>query len=266
MLKKHLCVIITLLACVLGFPSFSVSAEDVVLSNEELSSSMYDELISYYGLTGDTGEDIVYYIYGRKNGGTGNPRSSLWVGAYSYHCSYDLQTGSYSFSKGTFAIQLYESYVGRSELGSAYWYEASSSQLAFISGWSDNIRISEIYPNNNWTQTQSVTFEEFGSSLAPEPSEPSSTDAPLFQLPDSWLNGGETLPSVEDPTFPTSFDPDEAFGYIEDYTVEIDEGTKSGIGFFWAVLTGVIGALGIWDYVFFALLMGLFAWVLRGVF
>ena len=148
-----------------------------------------------------------------------------------------------------------------------FYYNPTSTQVKFIYGSTDNLIIfNEVSDIDGWNYSYASTYEElsssFGGSL--DPTEPTSSGG--FELPDSWINGGETLPSVEDPTFPSSFSPDVAFGYIEDYTVELDEGTKSGIGFFWAVLTGVIGALGIWDYVFFSLLMGLLVWVLRGVF
>lgn len=262
MRKRFLSFFMGVVLCLLCMSPAFVFAEDVVLSNEELSSSMYDELISYYGLTGDTGEDIVYYIYGRKNGGTGNPRSSLWVGAISYHCSYDLQSGSYSFSKGTFAIQLLDSYVGRSELGSAYWYEASSSQLAFISGFTDNIRISEIYPNNNWTQTKSVTFEEFGSSLVPSPSEPTSSDGPPFQLPDDWINGGNTLETRQPSTF-ENLDSDSALEEFENLTdVEFETSFLDAVSFYWAVVIGVIDSMGIWVYVYVSMTILLIAFLL----
>lgn len=268
MLKRYLCVIFTLLTCVLGFPSFSVSAAE---DDDTWVKKNFDAICLNYGLSGNLGsiDETFYYIYGRENGGSGNPVSVLWIGSRWYRCKWNESDSipSFSYYTGTGSLTGNAYRVG---YGSAalFWYSPDSTQIQFISGFTDALTIFNQYEeyHSGWNFSMSETFEDFGSSLggSSDPTEPTAPGG--FELPDSWLNGGETLPAVDDPTFPASFSPDEAFGYIEDYTVELDEGTKSGIGFFWAVLSGVIGALGIWDYVFFSLLMGLLAWVLRGVF
>lgn len=274
MLKRYLCVIFTLLTCVLGFPSFSVSAEDVVLSNEEMCSRMYDKTISEFSLSGDTGESSVYFVYGVRCG-SNIPVSSLVYNGSVYACEYNPGKDTYStYTTTTFSLG--DSFV-RAGFDLYYYFNPSDfyddtyDVIQFHYCYTDNVRITEYYPDDSRFKFYTFsTFEDISEGLKSQIGGSSgsteSTENSGFELPDSWLNGGETLPAVEDPTFPASFSPDEAFGYIEDYTVELDEGTKSGIGFFWAVLTGVIGALGIWDYVFFSLLMGLLVWVLRGVF
>lgn len=244
---------------------FSVSAED----DDSYFKKNFDAICASYGLSGEFSVDEnFYYVYGRQDGGSGNPVSVLFVGGRWYRAIWQESAAipSYSFYTGTAQFASATDRCGHNN-ATMFYYNPTSSQVKFLYGATDNLIIfNEVSDIDGWNYSTSSTYEDFSSSLggSSDPTEPTTSGG--FELPDSWLNGGETLPSVEDPTFPTSFDPDEAFGYIEDYTVEIDEGTKSGIGFFWAVLTGVIGALGIWDYVFFALLMGLFAWVLRGVF
>lgn len=244
---------------------FSVSAEE----DDSYFKKNYDAICASYGLTGELSiDENFYYVYGRQDGGSGNPVSVLFVGGRWYRAIWQQSAAvpSYSFYTGTASFSSTTDRCGHN-YATMFYYNPTSSQVKFLYGSTDNLIIfNQVSDIDGWNYSTASTYEDFSSSLggSSDPTEPTSSGG--FVLPDSWLNGGETLPSVEDPTFPASFSPDEAFGYIEDYTVELDEGTKSGIGFFWAVLTGVIGALGIWDYIFFALLMGLFAWVLRGVF
>ena len=104
MLKRYLCVIFTLLTCVLGFPSFSVSAAE----DDSYFKKNYDAICASYGLTGDLSVDEnFYYIYGRQDGGSGNPVSVLFVGGRWYRAIWQENA----------AIPSYNYYTGKLKTG-----------------------------------------------------------------------------------------------------------------------------------------------------
>lgn len=262
-------------------PSFSVSALD------STSDSGFYDTISELGLAetvlGD--EQIYYYVAGKGIWSHDGIEDSfhlkaLYIGdgeSFTMHSNLFYTDGTYQWSTssdcgppviGSYYIQAQttyyydESYYDSGLLVLTDFYTNSDSDAtvcqSYISNHNHITRIVNYSPPSGST-LGSIADHISGNGTSSD----SSGDS--FQLPDSWINGGETLPSIEEPTFPSNFSPDNAIGYIDEYIVTIDDGTKSGIGFFWAVLTGCIDALGLWTYVFFALLLGLCAWLLRGL-
>lgn len=262
------------LACVCCMSSIPVNAAELSDEDAYLCYDVLEGIIDNYGLdtSAEAGDNSIAYFYGRTNQGAGYPVACLWVGSTGYRCTYrdDLEVPEVGYYTANYSCNYTAKFAGYLNLV-AFWYDPSVAtdnwKCNIIAGRTDNL----IGYNTVSAYTDAVEYSELNNldellaSLAPEePTETPVETAPPFTLPDEWINGGETLPAATEVTYPSGFDPEDAFQQFEDITYELEEDTKSGIGFFWEFLTRIIDSLGIWNYVFFAMLFGLIVWFLKG--
>lgn len=265
MLKIALC---AALACVCCMSSIPASAAELSDDDAYRYFDCLQSTIAYYGLdtSASTGENDICYYYG-SCAAENYVVSCLWIGYDVYRYIFDPSTGNYSFYQDSKPCNYYSTSLGHPYIAEFY-YHASDTQVQLLAGQTNNLLVHD----NVSVHTDVVSFSELDtlddllSVIEPqEPTEAPVATAPPFTLPDEWINGGETLPAATEATFPSGFDPEDAFEQFEDITYELEEDTKSGIGFFWEFLTRIIDSLGIWNYVFFAMLFGLIVWFLKGV-
>ena len=238
---------------------FSVSAAE----DDSYFKKNFDAICASYGLTGELSiDENFYYIYGRQDGGSGNPVSVLFVGSRWYRAiwqenaaipSYNYYTGSASFSSSS-------DRCGHNN-ATMFYYNATSSQVQFLYGATDNLIIfNDVSDIDGWNYSTASTFEEFSASLgggSSDPTEPTSSGG--FQLPDSWINGGETLTPVEPITF-ESYDLDGTIEDFEDIEATAPNDVMGAVGAFWYIFDGFISATDLMWLVIISLVFVLLAW------
>ncbi len=82
-----------------------------------------------------------------------------------------------------------------------------------------------------------------------------------FQLPDSWINGGETLAPAEPMTF-ESVDLDDAMQELESMEYTTPPDVLGAVGAFWYIFDGFVDASGLQWLVITSLVVVLVAWFL----
>lgn len=264
MRRRFLSLFLGVVLCLLCMsPAFVFASEQ----NDSYFKKNFDAICSTYGLSGDLSiDENFYYIYGRKNGGTGNPISVLWVGGRCYRCEWQESAAipSYNFYTATYPCNGNTGWVGHAYM-QQFYYSASDSQTLFISGYTDNLIFFNQYADcsDGWNFSTSSTYEEFSNSFGGGSSgSTESTENPPFQLPDDWLNGGNTLETREPSTF-ENLDSDSALEEFENLTdVEFETSFLDAVSFYWSVVIGVIDAMGIWVYVYVSMTILLIAFLL----
>lgn len=252
-------------------PSSAGYVDDYVGGVNGLYADMLSDTLEYYNLSDTAATTDMTFAVGSN---LGVYCTCVWIGNMGYrtivNTNYAIPEPEYY--KGDYGCRHSIAWVGAPYL-CQFYYDDNGNNYYLQSVWTTS-------PGNyNTIASQRDTYflsdadgstvgdlvVRISSDLLPEDAtEPTTTASGGFQLPDAWINGGQTLPAATEPTFPSGFDPEAAFSEFEDITYEIDDGVKSGIGFFWEVLTRSIDALGIWSYVFFAMLFGLIFWFLKG--
>lgn len=263
---RSLSVFAVMIFCLLS--PFSVSAESSeVVSNEEMCSRMYDQTILDFGLSGDTGESPVYFVYGVRCG-SNIPVSSLVYNGTVYSCEYNSGKDSYStYTSSVFSLG--DSYV-RAGYDLYYYFNPSDffddtyDVIQFHYCYTDNVRITEYYPDDSRFKFYTFsTFEDISEGLKSQIGGSSgsveSTENSGFELPDSWLNGGETLIPVEPITF-ESYDLDGAIEDFEAIEATAPNDVMGAVGAFWYIFDGFISATGLMWLVIISLVFVLLAW------
>lgn len=263
MRKIFLSLFMGVVLCLLCMSPAFVFASD---QDDSFFKKNFDAICASYGLTGELSiDENFYYVYGRQNGGTGNPVSVLFIGGRWYRAIWQETAAipSYSFYTGTAAFSSMTDRCGHNN-ATMFYYNPTSSQVKFLYGATDSLIIfNEVSDIDGWNYSTSSTYEEFSNSLGVGSSgSTESTENPPFQLPDDWLNGGNTLESREPSTF-ENLDSDSALEEFEDLTdVEFETSFLDAVSFYWTVVIGVIDALGIWVYVYVSMTILLIAFLL----
>jgi len=263
-------------------PSFSVSALD------STSDSGFYDTISELGLAetvlGD--EQIYYYVAGKGIWSHDGIEDScylkaLYIGdgvSFTMHSNLFFTDGTYQWSTssdcgppviGSYYIQAQttyyydESYYDSGLLVLTDFYTNSDSDASVCQSYiSNHNHITRIV---NYSPPSGSTFGSIADHISGNgTSSDSSGDS--FQLPDSWINGGETLPEGEIETF-QGVDEDDALNQFDSLLTDSnsffsDSSFLNCVGLFWSIIINFIDNLSAWVVVSLLMTFGLIAWVL----
>lgn len=259
------------------------SLSPVTSHAEESEHRSFYETVGELGLAETVLADgeMFYYVSGTFPLEVGNVTQTvqyeaLYIGSGdSFTCHFNVwyRDGSQEWitqSRG--APQIFSGYIAAQTY---YYYDSSCTGVVTLTAFysNDQTAVQNVEINSSdYTNLVTAIYHpaHAGATLGSIATEISGGDQDAteptggFQLPEEWIDGGQTLPAATEPTFPSGFDPDSALQQFADITYELDDGVKSGIGFFWAVLTRCIDALGVWTYVFFGMLFVLIIWFIKG--
>lgn len=193
--------------------------------------------------------------------------------------NYSVSTPVWSYLGRSATVTVQPSYVGETAYSSYRWYYdwpgSGGYQLDYLvtndvdqyNAYYSYYTASSSTWNIQAAFTSSSDFSGIVSDFetefaAADPTEAVTDSSGAFQLPEEWINGGQTL-DTEEYTTPSDFDFSGVDDVFESYAqLDIDSGTENAIGFFWAFVERIISALDFWNYVFFALMIGLVCYLL----
>ena len=277
MLKKILSMCAAVALISLSVSPASVSADVVddtyVGGVNTLYRDMLEDTLAQYGLADTALDGTDWYFCGgpymdKSGNKTGQYCTALWLGGTAYRCTYygtasvpysDYYTGGYSFD-------ISGSYVGHVYLAAFYFSVRWDYYLDFF--MTDNV---DAFNRIDAATTEECFFAEVSSAseivtayedaVLPDPTEPTISGSDGFQLPDSWINGGETLAPAEPVTF-ESVDMSGALAEIESMEYTTPPDVLGAVGAFWYIFDGFVTATDLMWLVITSLVVVLVAWFL----
>ena len=278
MLKKILSMCAAVALISLSISPASVSADVVddsyVGGVTTLYRDMLEDTLVHYGLaeTSLDGTDW-YYCAGPYLDGSGNKSgqycSALWIGGTAYRTVY-YGSASIPYSDyytGGYPCDIVGSYVGHPYLASFY-FSVRGGQYYLDTFMTDNV---DAYNRIDAATTEECFFAEvsnvsgivsaYEDAFLPDPTEPTSSGSDGFRLPDSWINGGETLAPAEPVTF-ESVDMSGALAEIESMEYTTPPDVLGAVGAFWYIFDGFVTATDLMWLVITSLVVVLVAWFL----
>lgn len=282
MYKTISCVCAALALCSYMSPcpvSADVVDESYVGGVNTLYRDMLQDTLAHYGLaeTSLDGTDW-YYCAGPYMDSTGNKSgqycSALWIGGTAYRSVY-YGSASIPYSDyytGGYPCDIVGSYVGYPYLASFY-FSVRGGHYYLDTFMTDNV---DAFNRVDAATTEECFFADvskasqiviaYEDAVLPDPTEPTSSGSDGFQLPDGWVDGGETLPEAQISTF-EGVNQEEALQQFETLVSDFDSVTTDAsflgsVGIFWAIITDFIDTLDVWIFVLLLMVFGLIAWFL----
>lgn len=269
-MKKMLSICAAVALILLGASPLTTSAgyvDDYVGGENGLIRDMLSDTLEQYDLSGVASTTDVTYVFGSYGGWY---CTCIWIGSESYRTEIDTTAAvpvpNY-YHSSSYACAFNSSYVGHPYMAAFYFDDEN-----------DYYRLQSVYTtspgNYNAIASQRNTHflsEEAGatigenvwfiaSELVPsDPTEPATSGG--FQLPDSWINGGETLAPAEPMTF-ESVNLDDAMQELENMEYTTPPDVLGAVGAFWYIFDGFVDASGLQWLVITSLVVVLVAWFL----
>lgn len=240
--------------------------DEYVGGENALIRDMLSDTLERYDLSAVAATTDMTYAIGSYGG---KYCTCVWIGNNSYRAILDTNVAVPSmnyYQSSSYRCNFNSRYVGAPDIATFYFddatllytlhsvYTTSPGNYNSIASQRDTYFLSE-----EAGSTVGEHIRYISSELVPVgPTEPTTGG---FQLPDSWINGGETLAPAEPMTF-ESVDLDDAMQELESMEYTTPPDVLGAVGAFWYIFDGFVDASGLQWLVITSLVVVLVAWFL----
>lgn len=270
-MKKTLSICAAVALILLGASPLTTNAgyvDEYVGGENGLYADMLSDTLEYYNLSDTAATTDMTFAVGSN---LGVYCTCIWIGNTGYrtivNSNYAIPEPQYY--KGDYGCRHSTSWVGAPYL-CQFYYDDNGNNYYLQSVWTTSPgnyntiasqRDTYFLSDADGSTVGDLVVRIAGDLLPEDPTEPTTTASGGFQLPDSWINGGETLAPAEPMTF-ESVNLDDAMQELESMEYTTPPDVLGAVGAFWYIFDGFVDASGLQWLVITSLVVVLVAWFL----